>query len=528
MKNTFCMLNVLHAFHDNNLIKQSLLNRYKSVTTKQYPKDKNFISSEKHTSTMIPTGDDLHIVFLPKLTSSHMIPLVNAARVFAARGVRSTIITTVHNALLFQASVDRDTAAGHPISIHTVTFPSSEVGLPVGMEAISSAPTQEIAGAVFRGMMMLQPTFEQVIRDLVPDCILSDLFYPWTVDLADELKIPRLMFQPSSAFSLCIIHNLRVHKPHENVNSESESFVVPDLPDKITLKRSQVSEYLKTKTGLGDYFEQIYEAEKRSYGLVNDSFYEIEPAYVDHLKKIKDTKVWHIGPLFQFFVGEARDNGVSDKHGCLSWLDDQKPKSVIYACFGSLVKFPEAQITEIALALEESKQPFIWVVGKAGIGGLPDGYGERIKSKNIGMVITGWAPQVEILQHPSVGGFLTHCGWNSMLEAMVFGVPVITWPFFADQYNNEKLVERLGIGVGVGADVCNLSCYTASQIIGKRGIREAIELLTGESVVAERIRQNSKELAIKAKKVVQEGGSSVNDITALIAELKHLKLTPRS
>ncbi|KAF5784119.1 putative UDP-glucuronosyl/UDP-glucosyltransferase, UDP-glycosyltransferase family [Helianthus annuus] len=490
------------------------------------------MSTEKNTSTMTPTGagDNLHIVFLPFFTSSHIIPLVHAARLFAARGVRSTIITTVHNALIFQDSVDRDTAAGYPIAVHTVTFPSSEVGLPVGMESINTAPTPEKAGAVFRGMMLLKTTFEQVIRDLAPDCIFSDMFFPWTVELADELNIPRLLFYPSCFLYHSISHSLRVYKPHESVNSESESFVVPNLPDKITMKRSQVSEHFKTKTGLGEFLETIQQSEKRSYGLVHNTFYEIELAYVDHFKKVKDTKVWHIGPLFQFFVGEGRDNGVSDKHGCLSWLDDQKPNSVIFACFGSMVKFPEAQITEIALALEESKRPFIWVVGKTGsegIGGLPDGFEERIKSKNIGLVITGWAPQVEILQHPAVGGFLTHCGWNSVLEAVVFGVPLITWPLYAEHFYNEKLVELLGINVRVGADVWNLTHDISSPIIEKQGIIEAIELLTSESVKAESIRQNSKELAITTKRVVEEGGSSVNSLMALIEELKAVKLTPK-
>ncbi|KAI7754885.1 hypothetical protein M8C21_026469 [Ambrosia artemisiifolia] len=293
------------------------------------------------------------------------------------------------------------------------------------------------------------------------------------------------------------------------------------------MKRSQVSEHFKKKTEFGEMLDLIQQSEKRSYGLVHNTFYEIEPDYVDHFRKVKDTKVWHIGPLFQFFVEEGCGNDVSDKHDCLSWLDDQKPKSVIFACFGSMVRFLEAQITEIALALEESKRPFIWVVGKTGsegIGGLPDGFEERVKTENKGLIITGWAPQVEILKHSAVGGFLTHCGWNSVLEAVVIGVPLITWPLYAEHFYNEKLVELLGIGVGVGADVWNLRFEISGPIIGKQRIIEAIEVLTSDSLVAKRIRQNSKELAIKAKKVVEEGGSSYNSLTALIEELKVVKL----
>ncbi|XP_076917384.1 solanidine UDP-glucose glucosyltransferase 1-like [Bidens hawaiensis] len=462
---------------------------------------------------MSQIGEDLHIVFLPFFTSSHLIPLVNAAKLFASRGVRSTVITTVHTAQTLQAS---------GITIHTLNFPSSEVGLPVGIELINSAPTQEMAGSVFRGMMMLQPKFEQVIRELAPDCIFSDMFFPWTVDLADQLNIPRLLFYPSCFFYHSVLHSLRVYKPHESVTSESERFVVPNLPDNITMTRAEMSEHLKTKTEFGKILELIYESEKRSYGFVHDTFYEMEPAYVDHFKKTKGVKVWHIGPLFRFF------NRVSDyKHDCLSWLDYQHPKSVIYICFGSMASFLEAQITEIALALEDSKRPFVWVVGKAGNVGLPEGFEERARRENKGLIISQWAPQVEILQHPAVGGFLTHCGWNSTLEAVVAGVPLVTWPLFAEQFYNAKLLELLGIGVGVGADVWNLGYEITSPIIMKRDIIKAIELLLGDSGIAESIRQNSKELAIKTNKAIEDGGSSINNLMALIEELKVVKLTSK-
>ncbi|GJR00716.1 soyasapogenol B glucuronide galactosyltransferase-like protein [Tanacetum coccineum] len=431
---------------------------------------------------MATSTENLHVIFVPFFASSHIIPLVHVARLFAARGVRSTIITTVHNALIFQTMVDRDIKTGHPISVQTIDFPSSEVGLPKGIENVNSVKSPNMASAVYRGMMMLQKPMEQMIRDLVPDCIFSDMFFPWTVELAGELNIPR----------------------------------------------SQVSEHLKTKTGFGEMIEKIQESEKRSYGLVHNTLYEIEPDYVDHFKKIKGTKVWHIGPLFQFF---NNDHVLDDKYGCLNWLDQQNPKSVIYVCFGSMVKFPDAQITEIALALEQSEKPFIWVVRKGvddeQIEGMPEGFEERVERENKGLVITGWAPQVEILKHLAVGGFLTHCGWNSVLEAVVVGVPLITWPLYAEHFYNEKLVEMLGIGVGVGAQVWNSGFEITSPIIGKQGFIDAIEVLTGRSSVAESIRQNSKDLAIKAKKAVEEGGSSTNSLTALIEDLKATKLATK-
>ncbi|XP_076917376.1 solanidine UDP-glucose glucosyltransferase 1-like [Bidens hawaiensis] len=455
-----------------------------------------------------------------------MIPLVQAARVFAARGFRCTIITTVHNALTFQTSIDRDINIGYPITVRTINFPASEVGLPVGIESFGACTTEEMETALFRGVQLLQAPMEQLVRDVAPDCIFSDMFATWTVDLAEELKIPRLLFYVNNFIYHSMSHSLKVHAPYANVKSESESFIVPGLPDNITMKRSQVSHMFLTKTRMGDMMKDVRESEKRSYGLVHNTFYEIEPAYADYFKKITGMKIWHIGPLFQF----VNDGGALEKNSSLTWLDDQKPKSVIYVCFGSMVRFPEAQITEIALALEESKKPFVWVVrkkGNEGVGGLPEGFVERMVTENKGLIITGWASQVEILQHPSVGGFMTHCGWNSVLEAVTAGVPLMTWPLYADQFYNEKLVELLGIGVGVGTDVWNPTSDIISPIIGKHDILKAIKLLTGRSTIAENIMQNSKELAVKAKKAVEEGGSSLNGLNALINELKHVKLNTK-
>ncbi|KAJ9559275.1 hypothetical protein OSB04_013889 [Centaurea solstitialis] len=338
---------------------------------------------------------NLHVVFLPCFAPGHMIPLVQLARLFAGRGVRSTIITTLHNA----HAIDRGIAAdGHPVNVHTITFPSSEVRLPTGVENIASAATAEAASAVIRGMMLLRPRMERSIRDLSPDCIFSDMFFPWTVELADELDIPRLYFHPSNFLHQSILYSLRVYGPQNEAKSESESFVVPGLPDKITMKRSQVSEHLKVKTSWSDVMEAIERSEKRSYGLVHNTFYEIEPAYVEHNKTFKGTKIFPIGPIFRF--SKKGNDVVPEKHYCLSWLDGREPDSVVYVCFGSMVIFPDDQITEIAMALEECGRPFVWVVrkkdGEDVIGGMPEGFPERIEKENKGLILTGWAPQVGV------------------------------------------------------------------------------------------------------------------------------------
>ncbi|XP_071719255.1 nuatigenin 3-beta-glucosyltransferase-like [Rutidosis leptorrhynchoides] len=460
-------------------------------------------NGRKYTSDV---ATDFHVVFLPLPSPSHMIPLVDVARLFSARGVRSTIVTSHHSLSLLQNHINFDLARGYPISVHIVNIPPGK-----GMAYLSS----------------LQKPIEQVVRNLDPNCIFSDMFFTWTVDLAEELKIPRLLFYPNCLFSHSVLYSLKQHYCSTIVKSKHESFVVPDLPDKITMKKSRVPDWVKLNTVLGDYFETVLQSGKRSFGLVYNTCYEIEPAYVDHMKKsVKGTKIWHIGPLFEYFNNKNYDDCMSNKHESLTWLDNQKPKSVIYVCFGSLTTFQEAQITEIALALDECDQPFVWVIrrkedNQEGINnGLPQGFEERIRKTNKGLIIRDWAPQVEILQHAAIGGFLTHCGWGSVLEAVVAGVPLVTWPLTADHFEIEKLVELLEIGVKVGAEVYNMSFDITSPIIEKRTIVDAIVKLQDGSIIGENMRQNLKVLSNKVKQSVQEGGSSFNNLTGLIEDIK--------
>ncbi|KAF9599006.1 hypothetical protein IFM89_033351 [Coptis chinensis] len=175
---------------------------------------------------------------------------------------------------------------------------------------------------------------------------------------------------------------------------------------------------------------------------------------------MKQDKVWCVGPVSLLNKGvldkfERGNNASIDENQCLEWLDSRQPNSVIYVCLGSQCRLTSAQFQEIGLGLEASKRSFIWVFK----------FGERYvelekwlseeefeeRTKDRGIIIQGWAPQLLILSHPAIGGFLTHCGWNSTLEGVCAGVPMITYPMFAEQFLNEKLiVQVLGIGVEIG------------------------------------------------------------------------------
>ena len=173
------------------------------------------------------------------------------------------------------------------------------------------------------------------------------------------------------------------------------------------------------------------------------------------------------------------------------------------------------------MALEASGQRFIWVVRKekndekSKENWLPEGYEERIQGK--GLIVRGWAPQVLILDHEAIGGFITHCGWNSVLEGVSAGLPMVTWPCFGDQLFNEKLViDVLKIGVPVGVQKMTM---VEGDFIRRGAIEKAMkEIITGDK--ADEMRNRAQALGKMAKKAIEEGGSSYCDMGALIQELK--------
>ncbi|KAH6818907.1 UDP-glucosyl transferase 73B3 [Perilla frutescens var. frutescens] len=236
-------------------------------------------------------------------------------------------------------------------------------------------------------------------------------------------------------------------------------------------------------------------------------------------------KEWHIGPLLLCKINEVERKSPSenDERDFITWLDAKRPNSVVYVCFGSMVTFTPAQLHETAVRLEESGQDFIWVVrrGKekddeANEDWLPQKFEERMEGK--GLIIRGWAPQVMILDHPAIGDFVTHCGWNSTLEGICAGVPMVTWPVFAEQFFNEKLVtEILGTGFSVGSKKWQMA---ASDGVGRDAVAGEVERVMVGGEAAD-MRSRAEYYKKMARKAVEEGGSSYNALNALIDDLSN-------
>ncbi|KAF7804390.1 UDP-glycosyltransferase 73C2-like [Senna tora] len=475
-----------------------------------------------------------HFILFPLMAQGHTIPMIDIARLLAQRGVIVTIFTTPKNASRFDSVLSRAVLSGLQIRLLQLQFPSKEAGLPEGTETFDMLSSVDMVFGLFNGINMLHNTAEKLFDELKPPptCIISDMCIPWTIQLAQKYGIPRIAFHGFSCFCLHCLHKIRSSKVAESITSESEYFSVPDIPHHIEVTKDQIPGSMSEDERMKGLGEKMMDAEMKSYGVIINTFEELEGEYVRDYKKERKGKVWCIGPVSlcnkEDLDKAQRGNKASiTQSECFKWLDSQKPQSVVYACLGSLCNLISSQLVELALALEASKKAFVWVIrGGDKMQELEkwmeeDGYEERIKGR--GLLIRGWAPQVLILSHPSIGGFVTHCGWNSTLEGISAGVPMVTWPLFADQFLNEKLVcqvLRVGVSVGVEVQMKWGEEEKIGVVVKKEDIRKAIDMVMeeGEEESEER-RKRAKELSEMAKRAVENGGSSHRNISLLIEDI---------
>ncbi|KAJ4771320.1 Glycosyltransferase [Rhynchospora pubera] len=480
----------------------------------------------------------LHIVLFPILAHGHLLPMTDVARLFALHGVKCTILTTPGNVTYIETTIEqtneylksKNEPGLLPISISLIPFPSAEVGLPDGIENVSISSAFEIRHKFFHAFLLLEKPFEQKLKEIIPDAFVSDTFYAWSADVSARTSIPRLVFNGMGLLARCGLDV--VHEILESLPDDVDKFVVPGLPHQFEMHRSQHLFYLKNKQIISA-LKHNNEMDARSYGEIVNSFLELEADYAVHWRDVVRRKAWLVGPVAlcnEKVIEKSSRGGASTSIGTEElWLDSKRAGTVVYICFGSIgnLNISKEQTMKIAIALEESNQDFIWVVKSSNEKCYADWLNEfekRMHKDGIGLIIRGWAPQVVILNHPAVGGFLTQCGWNSILEAITAGVPMITWPMNGDQFFNEMLVvDVLQVGAAVGAKVGG-PYFENQQLIEAETIKNVIERVVGEGMEGEAMRKRAKVLKEKAKAAVQEGGSSYSDLKSLINELKARRL----
>ncbi|XP_061349856.1 hydroquinone glucosyltransferase-like [Gastrolobium bilobum] len=360
--------------------------------------------------------------------------------------------------------------------------------------------------------------------------LVVDLFGTNAFVVAGELNVPPYVYMPSTA--MCLSFALYLPLLDQQVQCEFRDLPEPvNIPGCVPVHGKDLLDPVQDRTN--DAYKWFLHHAKRyslAKGIIENSFLELEPEAIKFLQKDEPGRppVYAVGPPVN------DDNPQTGDEECLRWLDEQPRGSVIFICFSSGGTLSSAQIDELALGLEMSEQRFLWVVKSPNdkvanasyfiadshsdpFDFLPKGFVERTKGR--GLVVPSWAPQARVLSHGSTGGFWTHCGWNSILESVVNGVPLVAWPLYAEQKMNAVLVTQ-DVKVALRPKV------------GENGLVERQEIATVVKMLMEgeerkKLRFRMKELKEAAATAVGENGSSTKQISKLALKWKGQRTVSR-
>ncbi|KAI3846202.1 hypothetical protein MKW92_032121 [Papaver armeniacum] len=394
------------------------------------------------------------------MAKGHTIPLLHLTRLlFLRHGHIAITIFTTHANSPFICQFLSDTKA----SVIDLTFPQKiHPEIPEGIESVDN---NQITSA----------EFDAILETLRPNvsCVISDGFLPWSLESASKLCVPRLVFDGVSNYAMALYKIISEHDfPTSSDNDVFE--VVPYFPDLKLTKNDFEPEFAHPEPGEHtDFYTEEFIAANNSHGIIMNSFYELEPEFVDYWNKEASPRAWCVGPLC--LVSEKKMS--------------EMEKAVLYVAFGSSEEITIEQYREIAIGLENSG---------------------NISLKN------QWVDQVEILSHKCVHGFMSHCGWNSVLESICEVVPMLGFPITADQHLNARMVEEyFRIGVKVVTRTGSVRRFFDLECIEKK----VKELMNIEDEKCNEMSKNVKKLSEKARNAMEVGGSSWHTLNLLIDEV---------
>ncbi|RWR95033.1 beta-D-glucosyl crocetin beta-1,6-glucosyltransferase-like protein [Cinnamomum micranthum f. kanehirae] len=438
---------------------------------------------------------DLHVLLFPWLAHGHISPFLELAKKLSHKGFHAYICSTRVNLSSIKDHLNRK---AYP-SIQLIEIQLPELpNLPPQCHTTKSLPPH-LMPTLKTAFDLSEPSFTSILKALKPDLVIYDFIQQWAPTAASRLNIPAVLFFPTGAASMSFFLHLLMN-PHEE-------FPFPSMY--LTESESCGTEHLfvEKSNGIKD-IDRIMECMDRSSCFICvKSFKEIESKYINYLSFMAKKEIVPVGPL----VHDPPPHHHGQQCKFTEWLDKKARSSSVFVSFGSEYFLSKEEREEIAHGLELSKVNFIWVLrfpeGEQMIveEALPCGFLERVGKR--GMIVEGWAPQARILVHPSIGGFVTHCGWSSVMEGMRFGVPLIALPMHLDQPLNARLVVEVGVGVEIKK--------------GKSGGLEREELERGIKIVlvekeGEGVRRTAKEMA---EKMVKKGDEEIHVVVEKLRRL---------
>ncbi|XVE99681.1 hypothetical protein REPUB_Repub03eG0221200 [Reevesia pubescens] len=412
-----------------------------------------------------------HVLVFPLPIQGHINSMVKLAELLALTGFKVTFLNSEHNhERLIKYTNITDHFARYP-GFEFKTIPD---GLPDDHPRSGNWFLE-----MFDAMeMKTKPSLRKILLKISPpvDCIIEDGFLGFALDVAKEFGIPNIYFRTSSPNSFWAYYSIPdiIEAGELPIRgSEDMDRLITTVPGMETFLRCRDLPNFCRASDMTDSMIQLVVKQTRkspqAHALMLNTFEDLDGPILSQIRT-KCPNLHAIGPIhaqlntrLKAKYGESSDH-VSNSlwevdRSCISWLDKQPKQSVIYVSFGSITVTLKEQLIELWYGLVNSKKRFLWVVrpnsvtGKGGQGeDVPVELSEGTKERGY---IVGWAPQEEVLNHPAIGGFLTHSGWNSTLESVVAGVPMICWPYFADQQVNSRFVSEVWkIGLDM-KDVCD-------------------------------------------------------------------------
>ncbi|KAK8684845.1 hypothetical protein V6N13_040861 [Hibiscus sabdariffa] len=432
-------------------------------------------------STSATSGGGKHVCIIPFPACGHILPLMDLTHQLLLRGLTVTIMVTPKNLSYLNPLLSL-----HSPNVEPLVFPfPPHPSLPREVEQMQDLPISFLPHIVDALGKLRHPLLQwfqtQRSGKSPPVAVLSDiLLSPWTVSLASRLGIPNICFVP---FNVAAVYSW----------FSNPGFLLP-------------------------FYREAFPASMESQGFVFNSFKELEGEKLGLIQQefVKNGRVLGVGPLPPVMNERGAGAGAAPPSEVIAWLDScEVDDSVVFIGFGTQITLTKNQMNAVAAALEESGVRFIWAVkepmkraedGDDDQSMIPPGFEDRVRGK--GLVLKGWVPQVAILKHRAVGSYLTHCGWNSALEAIVAGVLLLAWPMQADHFQITRL---LADEVGAAVRVCK----------GLRTIPDATELariLVDSTTSRQPQRVRAMELQKTALAAVKEGGSSYQALDELVEQ----------
>ncbi|XP_047940778.1 anthocyanidin 3-O-glucosyltransferase 2-like [Salvia hispanica] len=457
-------------------------------------------------------GEELELIFIPGPGIGHIVSAIEVGKLIVNEDSRLSITY-----LLINDPVVREYTNSrqfHPrlrlLNLPELDEASSDFQTKSKLPEVKSKEKVDRQKPLVREAVVgIMATKEARVAGLV-----VDMFCLAMTDVADEFSIPAYLFFASGAGFLSLMEFMRRLTDEHRADitefrDSGEKFYVPGFVNPVPA--TVLPAVMLDKDGGSAAVTSAARQIRKVRGIFINTFQELEPKLFQSFSISNEDKlppVYAVGPVLNFQT--SPESKYSD---VIEFLDQQPRKSVVFLCFGSLGSFSEAQVKQQAAALESTGRRFLWSLrrGKqSDFSALPEGFLER--TKGVGRVI-GWAPQAAVLAHPAVGGFVSHCGWNSILESVSCGVPMAAWPLYAEQQMNAfQVVEEVGVAVEVRVDYRRES----GVVVGAEEIAAAIEgMMEGEKGVRER----AEEMRERSSGAVVDGGSSRMFLARLVRDI---------